>query len=81
MSESDRKEIEQFLMLSEQTQAVQRQITNLTATAFSKCIDFSRWGSPVDDRDSQCIRNVVNRYLDAQIVFRKRLQEIAQADR
>ncbi|ORX98174.1 Tim10/DDP family zinc finger-domain-containing protein [Clohesyomyces aquaticus] len=79
LSDRDRQELQQFVMNETQKARIQSSIHSLTDTCFRKCIPAGgvKKGA-LDKYEEPCMRNCVDRFLDANLVVLRELERMRQ---
>ncbi|KAF2474397.1 uncharacterized protein BDR25DRAFT_256259 [Lindgomyces ingoldianus] len=79
LSDRDKQELQQFVVNESQKARIQASIHSLTDTCFRKCIPTGtvKKGS-LDKYEEPCIKNCVDRFLDANLVVLRELERMRQ---
>ncbi|XP_067138570.1 mitochondrial import inner membrane translocase subunit Tim8 [Centruroides vittatus] len=75
-SSSTDKELQEFLLITEQKVQFQAQVHNLTDVCWDKCID--KPGPKLDGRTEACLTNCVERFIDTSMIITKRFAHLLQ---
>ncbi|KAL6708161.1 Mitochondrial import inner membrane translocase subunit tim8 [Coniothyrium glycines] len=79
LSDRDKQELQQFAMNEGQKARIQSSIHALTDTCFRKCIPAGNVKTGKLDRyEEPCMRQCVDRFLDANMVVLKELERLRQ---
>ncbi|KAI7900268.1 Tim10/DDP family zinc finger-domain-containing protein [Cokeromyces recurvatus] len=73
-SESDQRELGQFLEAEQAKARVQQTVHSLTDSCWDKCI--SKVNNKLDRSEENCLANCVDRFLDTSMFIVKRLEEL-----
>ncbi|KAF2715304.1 hypothetical protein K504DRAFT_469556 [Pleomassaria siparia CBS 279.74] len=77
LSDRDKQELQQFVMNESQKARIQASVHSLTDTCFRKCIPAGGIKSPkLDKYEEPCMRQCVDRFLDANFVVLKELERM-----
>ncbi|KAF1953182.1 hypothetical protein CC80DRAFT_494803 [Byssothecium circinans] len=79
LSDRDKQELQQFIVNESQKARIQSSIHSLTDTCFRKCIPAGtvKKGA-LDKYEEPCMRQCVDRFLDANLVVLKELERLRQ---
>ncbi|PVI02774.1 hypothetical protein DM02DRAFT_522274 [Periconia macrospinosa] len=79
LSDRDKQELQQFVVNESQKARIQSSIHSLTDTCFRKCIPVGtvKKGA-LDKYEEPCMRQCVDRFLDANLVVLKELERLRQ---
>ncbi|KAJ4367104.1 Mitochondrial import inner membrane translocase subunit tim8 [Neocucurbitaria cava] len=79
LSDRDKQELQQFVMNESQKARIQSSIHGLTDTCFRKCIPAGTVkNGKLDKYEEPCMRQCVDRFLDANLVVMKELERLRQ---
>jgi len=78
LSDRDKQELQQFVANESQKARIQSSIHNLTDTCFRKCITSKISSSKLDKYEEPCMKNCVDRFMDANNVILRELQASQQ---
>ena len=70
-SESQTRELQQFMESENQKAVIQAAISKLTDICFDKCID--RPGAKLDSSEANCVANCAGRFLDSSVFVVNRM--------
>ncbi|KAG0166834.1 Mitochondrial import inner membrane translocase subunit tim8 [Apophysomyces sp. BC1034] len=73
-SESDRRELAQFIESENAKARIQETVHTLTDTCWDKCI--FKVNNKTDRSDEACLSNCVERFLDTSLFIVKRLEDL-----
>ncbi|KAI9704680.1 MAG: Mitochondrial import inner membrane translocase subunit tim8 [Bogoriella megaspora] len=76
LSETDKREMEQFIMNETQKARIQSSIHSLTDLCFKKCITSRISAGALDRSEEACTQNCVDRYMDANFAILKKLESM-----
>ncbi|KAF1947114.1 hypothetical protein EJ02DRAFT_392983 [Clathrospora elynae] len=77
LSDRDKQELQQFVMNESQKARIQSSIHSLTDTCFRKCIPAGNVkNGKLDKYEEPCMRQCVDRFLDANMVVLKELERL-----
>ncbi|KAF2095190.1 hypothetical protein NA57DRAFT_79676 [Rhizodiscina lignyota] len=75
LSDSDKRELQQFVMQEAQKATIQQSIHSLTDMCFKKCIGKISSGK-LDKYEEPCMQNCVERFMDASHLVLKQLENM-----
>lgn len=79
LSDRDKQELQQFALNEGQKARIQSSIHSLTDTCFRKCIPGGNVkNGKLDKYEEPCMRQCVDRFLDANMVVLKELEKLRQ---
>lgn len=79
LSDRDKQELQQFAMNEGQKARIQSSIHSLTDTCFRKCIPAGNVKTAkLDKYEEPCMRQCVDRFLDANMVVLRELERLRQ---
>ncbi|KAF2184568.1 hypothetical protein K469DRAFT_579234 [Zopfia rhizophila CBS 207.26] len=78
LSDRDKQELQQFVVNESQKARIQASIHSLTDTCFRKCITSGIKSGKLDKYEEPCMRNCVDRFLDANLVVLRELERLRQ---
>ncbi|KAF2680174.1 hypothetical protein K458DRAFT_312599 [Lentithecium fluviatile CBS 122367] len=79
LSDRDKHELQQFVVNESQKARIQSSIHSLTDTCFRKCIPGGTIKKgQLDKYEEPCVRQCVDRFLDANLVVLKELERLRQ---
>ncbi|KAF2012857.1 hypothetical protein BU24DRAFT_425462 [Aaosphaeria arxii CBS 175.79] len=78
LSDRDKQELQQFVLNESQKARIQQSIHSLTDTCFRKCIPAGavKKGALEAKSEEPCMRQCVDRFLDANLVVMKELERL-----
>ncbi|KAF2728948.1 hypothetical protein EJ04DRAFT_84046 [Polyplosphaeria fusca] len=79
LSDRDKQELQQFVMNESQKARIQASIHSLTDTCFRKCVPagtIKKGAGALDKYEEPCMRNCVDRFLDANFVVLRELERL-----
>ncbi|KAF1971833.1 hypothetical protein BU23DRAFT_509488 [Bimuria novae-zelandiae CBS 107.79] len=80
LSDRDKQELQQFVVNESQKARIQSSIHSLTDTCFRKCIPGGTVkNGKLDKYEEPCMRQCVDRFLDANLVVLKELERLKGA--
>ncbi|UXI16747.1 Annulin [Sarcoptes scabiei] len=71
------KELNEFLLLEQKKAQFQKQINRLNEICWEKCVT-DKPGSKMDSRTENCLKNCVNRFIDASLTVAQRFSSLIQ---
>lgn len=80
LSDADKRQLGQFIQNEQQKARIQASVHNLTDVCFKKCITPGpiKKGA-LDKSEEPCVRQCVDRFLDANLVVMKELERLRGA--
>ncbi|KAF1998874.1 hypothetical protein P154DRAFT_438281 [Amniculicola lignicola CBS 123094] len=79
LSQTEKQELQQFVMNEAQKARIQESIHKLTDTCFRKCIPSGAIKkAPLDKYEEPCVKNCVDRFLDANFLVLRELERLRQ---
>ncbi|KAF2253646.1 hypothetical protein BU26DRAFT_601724 [Trematosphaeria pertusa] len=79
LSDRDKQELQQFVVNESQKARIQASIHSLTDTCFRKCIPSGTVkNGKLDKYEEPCMRQCVDRFLDANMVVLRELERLRQ---
>ncbi|KAG9548205.1 hypothetical protein KCV01_g23862, partial [Aureobasidium melanogenum] len=76
MSDAEKKDLQQFVVNESQKARIQQSIHSLTDTCFRKCITGKISSGKLDRSEEPCMQNCVDRFMDANLVVIKNLEQM-----
>ncbi|CZT21674.1 related to mitochondrial import inner membrane translocase subunit TIM8 [Ramularia collo-cygni] len=76
MSAKDKQDLNQFIQNESQKAQIQSTIHGLTDTCFKKCITSKITSGNLDRTEEPCMRNCVDRFMDANLAVIKNLEKM-----
>ncbi|KAI4823164.1 hypothetical protein E4T44_10139 [Aureobasidium sp. EXF-8845] len=76
MSDVEKKDLQQFVVNESQKARIQQSIHSLTDTCFRKCITGKISSGKLDRTEEPCMQNCVDRFMDANLVVIKNLEQM-----
>ncbi|KAI9757764.1 MAG: Mitochondrial import inner membrane translocase subunit tim8 [Lichina confinis] len=80
LSDKDREDLTQFLGNEQQRAKVQSTIHVLTGMCFDKCVTGKISSNQLDRNEDPCLRNCLNRFLDANLSILKHLERLRKTE-
>ncbi|CAD0099108.1 unnamed protein product [Aureobasidium mustum] len=76
MSDAEKKDLQQFVVNESQKARIQQSIHSLTDTCFRKCVTNKISSGKLDRSEEPCMQNCVDRFMDANLVVIKNLEQM-----
>lgn len=76
MSQHDKEELQQFIHNETQKSKLQQTVHTLTDICWTKCMTGSIKSAKLDKGEEACARNCVDRFLDANFLVIKQLENL-----
>ncbi|THW40653.1 hypothetical protein D6D22_05741 [Aureobasidium pullulans] len=76
MSDAEKQDLQQFVVNETQKARIQQSIHSLTDVCFRKCITGKISAGKLDRSEEPCMQNCVDRFMDANLVVIKNLEQM-----
>ncbi|TIA55024.1 hypothetical protein D6C77_07511 [Aureobasidium pullulans] len=76
MSDAEKQDLQQFVVNETQKARIQQSIHSLTDVCFRKCVTGKISAGKLDRSEEPCMQNCVDRFMDANLVVIKNLEQM-----
>jgi import inner membrane translocase subunit TIM8 len=76
LSNSDKVELQRFIQAESQKAEIQKRVHELTELCFKKCVTGSISSGKLAGKESDCMANCVNRFVDSNLAVLKHLETL-----